>query len=68
MTESVEVASFYPYLRPCSLGIRIMLTTLTRRFQIHNSQVCDKGAGSALLLKPKRMEEIARAADMSMSM
>lgn len=30
-------------------------------------QVCDKGAGSALLLKPKRLEEIARAADRAMS-
>jgi tRNA-dihydrouridine synthase len=29
--------------------------------------VCDKGAGSALLLKPKRIAEIAQAADRSMS-
>jgi tRNA-dihydrouridine synthase 3 len=30
--------------------------------------VCDRGAGSALLLKPKRIEEIARAAERSMSL
>lgn len=31
-------------------------------------QVCDRGAGSALLLKPRRIEEIAKAADRSMSL
>ncbi|KAF5842759.1 hypothetical protein DUNSADRAFT_5131 [Dunaliella salina] len=30
--------------------------------------VCDKGAGSALLLRPRKLEDIARAADRAMSL
>uniref|UniRef100_A0A7S3VPV2 tRNA-dihydrouridine(47) synthase [NAD(P)(+)] n=1 Tax=Dunaliella tertiolecta TaxID=3047 RepID=A0A7S3VPV2_DUNTE len=30
--------------------------------------VCDRGAGSALLLRPRRLEDIARAADRAMSL
>ncbi|GFH23482.1 tRNA-dihydrouridine synthase 3, partial [Haematococcus lacustris] len=30
--------------------------------------VCDRGAGSALLLKPKKIKDIAEAADRSMSL
>ncbi len=31
-------------------------------------QVCDRGAGSALLLKPRKIEEIARAGSRAMSL
>lgn len=48
----------------CLLNPLLDLFTCARLWH----QVCDRGAGSALLLKPKKIEDIARAADRAMSL
>lgn len=60
----------HPHLLHAFLWKELDICSLLRTILLlaYSTQVCDKGAGSAMLLRPKRMEEVARAADMSMSM